>query len=36
MGMNAEQIKELVRSIYGEFDWKSVPVAKKNYRESDY
>lgn len=36
MGMNNEQIKELVRSIYGEFDWKSVPEAEKVYRESDY
>lgn len=36
MGMNDEQIKELVRSIYGEFDLKSVPVAEDIYRDSDY
>ena len=30
------KIQELVRAIYGEFDWKSVPVAEKIYTESDY
>lgn len=36
IGLNDDQIKKLVRSIYEEFDWKSVPEAEKIYRESDY
>lgn len=36
MGMGEEEIKKLVRSIYNEFDWKSVSVAEKIYTESDY
>lgn len=36
IGLSEEKIKELVREIYGEFDWKSVPEANKIYRESDY
>lgn len=35
-GMNDEQIKKLVRSIYGEFDTVDVDKANKVYRESDY
>lgn len=31
-----EKIGELVRAIYGEFDWKSVLAAEDIYRESDY
>ena len=36
VGMNDEQIKKLVRSIYGEFDNVGVDKANKVYRESDY
>lgn len=36
LGYDEEKIRELVRAIYGEFDWKSVPEAEKNYLESDY
>ncbi|HIZ53103.1 MAG TPA: hypothetical protein IAA20_04070 [Candidatus Enterococcus avicola] len=36
LGYDEEKIQELVRAIYGEFDWKSVPVAEKIYTESDY
>lgn len=36
IGLSEEKTKELVREIYGEFDWKSVPEANKIYRESDY
>lgn len=36
LGYDDEKIRELVRAIYGEFDWKSVPVAEKIYTESDY
>lgn len=36
IGYNDEQIKELVRAIYGEFDWHSVQKAEEVYRESDY
>lgn len=36
LGYDDEKIRELVRAIYGEFDWKSVPAAEKIYKESDY
>lgn len=36
LGYDDEKIHGLVRAIYGEFDWKSVPEAEKTYRESDY
>jgi len=36
IGYSDEKIRELIRAIYGEFDWKSVPVAEDIYRESDY
>lgn len=35
-GLVNEQIKTLIRSIYGEFDWKTVEQANKIYRESQY
>lgn len=36
LGYGDEKIHELVRAIYGEFDWKTVPAAEKIYKESDY
>lgn len=36
LGYNDEQIQELVRAIYGEFDWKSVDQAKDVYNKSSY
>lgn len=36
LGYNDEQIQELVRAIYGEFDWKSVDKAKDVYNKSSY
>ena len=36
LGMDDKQIKKMVRSIYGEFDTKSVPEAEDVYRESEY
>lgn len=36
LGYNDEQIHELVRAIYGEFDWKSVDEAKDTYNQSSY
>ena len=36
LGYDDEKINELVRAIYGEFDFKSVPEAEDIYRESDY
>lgn len=36
LGYDDEKIGELVRSIYGEFDWVSVPEAEKVYTKSDY
>ncbi|HJB22719.1 MAG TPA: hypothetical protein H9946_01080 [Candidatus Jeotgalibaca pullicola] len=36
LGYDDEKIRELVRAIHGEFDWKSVPEAEEIYRESDY
>lgn len=36
LGYDDEKIRELVRAIYGEFDWKTVPAAEKIYKESDY
>jgi hypothetical protein len=36
LGYSEEQIKELVRAIYGEFDWKSVEEAKVVYNQSSY
>lgn len=35
-GMDDEQIKKLVRSIYGEFDFVGVDKANEVYRKSDY
>lgn len=36
LGYEEKKIRELVRAIYGEFDWKSVPEANEIYRGSDY
>lgn len=36
LGYSEEQIKELVRAIYGEFDWKTVEEAKEVYNKSPY
>ena len=36
IGLSKEKTNELIRAIYGEFDWKSVPEANEVYRESDY
>lgn len=36
LGYDDEKIHELVRAIYGEFDWKTVPAAEKIYLEFDY
>lgn len=36
LGYDDEQVKNLVRAIYSEFDWKSVNEAKRIYEESTY
>lgn len=36
LGYDDEKIRQLVRAIYGEFDWKSVEQAKDDYENSDY
>jgi len=36
LGYDEEQINKLVRSIYSEFDWKSVDQAKEIYNQSSY
>lgn len=36
LGYDEEQIHNLVRAIYGEFDWKSVGQAEKVYTKSSY
>lgn len=36
LGYNEEQIRELIRAIYSEFDFKSVEEAKKVYCDSPY
>lgn len=36
LGYDDEQIRQLVRAIHSEFDWKSVDEAEKTYTESDY
>lgn len=36
MGLSEEETSKLIRSIYSEFDWKSVPDANRIYRESKY
>ena len=36
MGMSDEQINQLVKTIRGEFDWKSVEQANDIYIKSDY
>jgi len=36
IGFDDEKIHELVKAIYGEFDWKTILDAEKLYRESDY
>lgn len=36
LGYKDEQIKELMRAVYGEFDWKSVDEAKDVYNKSSY
>lgn len=36
LGYTDDQIKELVRAIHGEFDFKSVDEAKKTYEQSPY
>lgn len=36
LGYNDEQIKELVKAMYGEFDWKSIEEAKDTYNKSSY
>lgn len=35
-GMSEEQVRELIRSIYNQFDFISVDEAGDVYRESDY
>lgn len=36
LSYNDDQIRELVRAIYSEFDWKSIDVAKDVYNKSSY
>lgn len=36
LGYSEEQIKQLVRAIYSEFDWKSVEEARTVYEQSPY
>lgn len=36
LGCSEEQIRELVRAIYGEFDWKTIEEAKVVHNQSSY
>lgn len=36
LGFDEEQIEQLVRAIYSEFDWKTVEEARSMYEQSSY